>query len=181
MNKHTIDVLEFDKIIEEIIENCFTDRGKQLLLNYNFFSTKQEIEKEFDKIKEIFNCYQKNMYINFVSLSGIEEILNKLKNTGFINIEEILIIKKVLIFHENLKQFFNINRSEFPYFANQFNFTINFNEFIKILDNSISENSEMLDSASHELKSIRKNIRFYSNKFSKNWNILLNQKNMQIY
>lgn len=164
MNKHTIDILEFNKIIESISKYCFTDIGKQKVINYNFYFNKKEINEELSKIEEIYQNLKDQKKITFEQVEKIDKIFENLKSSGFINSFQILRLNKILKLYEKFKNFFKLNNENYPYFANIFQFDEDFKNIINKIENSISENGEILDSASHEIRSIRKQIKTLTNK-----------------
>lgn len=160
MNKYW-NILEFDKVIDEVKGEVRLDYNKDLLDNIVLYEDIDEIRDCLEKVDEasklILRMQKFPLYFN----SDINYILDKTKKFGVVTVEELLevgkfldSIKNIMIYEESL----NNALIPHPYFLEKVNLLVYFKELNLRIKEIASPFGEILDSASPLLKDIRKRI-----------------------
>lgn len=160
MNKYW-NILEFDKVIDEVKGEVRLDYNKDLLDNIVLYEDIDEIRDCLEKVDEasklILRMQKFPLYFN----SDINYILDKTKKFGVVTVEELLevgkfldSIKNIMIYEESLSN----TLIPHPYFLEKVNLLVYFKELNLRIKEIASPFGEILDSASPLLKDIRKRI-----------------------
>lgn len=160
MNKYW-NILEFDKVIDEVKGEVRLDYNKDLLDNIVLYEDIDEIRDCLEKVDEasklILRMQKFPLYFN----SDINYILDKTKKFGVVTVEELLevgkfldSIKNIMIYEESLSNALIPH----PYFLEKVNLLVYFKELNLRIKEIASPFGEILDSASPLLKDIRKRI-----------------------
>lgn len=160
MNKYW-NILEFDKVIDEVKSEVRLDYNKDLLDNIILYEDINEIRDYLEKVDEasklILRMQKFPLYFN----SDINYILDKTKKFGVVTVEELLevgkfldSIKNIMLYEESLTNALIPH----PYFLEKVNLLIYFKELNLRIKEIVSPFGEILDSASPLLKDIRKRI-----------------------
>lgn len=160
MNKYW-NILEFDKVIDEVKSEVRLDYNKDLLDNIILYEDIDEIRDYLEKVDEasklILRMQKFPLYFN----SDINYILDKTKKFGVVTVEELLevgkfldSIKNIMLYEESLTNALIPH----PYFLEKVNLLIYFKELNLRIKEIVSPFGEILDNASPLLKDIRKRI-----------------------
>lgn len=160
MNKYW-NILEFDKVIDEVKGEVRLDYNKDILDNIVLYEDIDEIRDYLEKVDEasklILRMQKFPLYFN----SDINYILDKTKKFGVVTVEELLevgkfldSIKNIMIYEDSLTNALIPH----PYFLEKVNLLIYFKELNLRIKEIASPFGEILDSASPLLKNIRKQI-----------------------
>ncbi|KAF2955325.1 endonuclease MutS2 [Marinitoga sp. 38H-ov] len=159
MNQKTYKDLEIDKILDKIANYSMSIYGKQYIRN-NF-----EYITNFDKLEEEYNILID--YNNFstkygdIDLRGIPNIyleIEKLENKNYLSPIEYRRISDFLSQAINLINENRNNLKEFSYIEKIFYSIPNTIDLIRLIDKSIDKDGEVKDSASDNLRQIRRKI-----------------------
>ncbi len=154
-------ILEFDKIIDEVKKEVRLDYNKYILDNLTLFEDEEEIRDYMEKVDEASKLILRFDRFPLLFNSDIDYILEKTKKHGVMSIEELLeigkffdTIKNIIIYNENLE---NALISH-PYFEEKANKLIYFKNVNLRIKEIVSPFGEIYDTASLTLKDIRKRI-----------------------
>lgn len=151
--------LEFGTVLEEISKLCNSKKASNLTLNIKPFSNLQDLKNELDLTEDVINIFQNGEEL---PLSGLREIDSSLKKAQISN--AILDEFELLRIKDNLRVFrlvynYILIKSESLVSLSSLKELIHYNQFIeKHIDDAISDNGEIKDTASKQLQSIRRNI-----------------------
>ncbi len=84
MVAHTLEILEFNKIIKSISEYCISEAGKLLLLKQNVEQNKEKWKEKIDAVFEIKKLFDNNQYFPELSLPDIESVIKKIFIEGIV-------------------------------------------------------------------------------------------------
>ncbi|TFZ40280.1 endonuclease MutS2 [Soehngenia longivitae] len=185
MNDKSLRVLEYEKIINKLKEQCITFLGKNLSDNLSPNTDLIKIQEMLDETEE---AYKMILRIGRPPLSEIEQVDDYLKRAmiggsltpyGLIQISRVLKVSRelktyILSQKENLKTEFTI----FEELANQIT-------VLKILEdkigNAILSEDEISDNASVKLRDIRRKIRAKNDSIKDKLNSILNSLSNKKY
>jgi DNA mismatch repair protein MutS2 len=155
--------LEFDKIINRIRKNCYSDLGLSECDGIDFFTDENLLNLELNRVLEMKEMINSFGYLSLDGLKDIRKSLNKINIEGyFITPEEYLHIFDFLkisrIIRKNIDEYNREDRDRFGLLwslaANLF--------YDKILEHNIDitvdETGQIRDTASSEIKRIRREI-----------------------
>ncbi|TCS83506.1 endonuclease MutS2 [Tepidibacillus fermentans] len=154
-------ILEFHKIIERLIAKAATEMGKELaaslLPTYHF----EEAVYRQQETYEGFNLIRLKGGIPFHGVHDIRGSIKRARIGGMLSAEQLRQISTTLMAGRKIKKLILQLNEEFPLPILQSHAELigNFMEIEGKINESINEYNEIMDSASHELKTIRQQIR----------------------
>lgn len=159
LKKETEKELEYNSVLEQISKLCVSTKASESALNIQPYEVTSELKEELDLIEDVFSILQQG---ETLPLSGLREIDKSLKKSLIRNavLEELEILK----IKDNLRVFrllngFIGNKEDSSNSLSKLKEQIYFNLFIeKHIEDAISDNGEVKDTASKQLQSIRRNI-----------------------
>lgn len=167
MDSKTINILECDKIREFIKKYAFTPSAQKLILSINPLKSMQEIHHEQTFLKEQTDLFNNDLEIPISGLVAIDEILEKLIPADLmLEAEELIQIASFLESVKLCRQFILQHKKDIPQHHEHFSDLKPIPEIQHVIWNKINEKGEVLDSASDELKNIRKQIKHYEGKLA---------------
>jgi len=167
MDKHTIEVLEYKKIINELKDYTATSLGKEIVKNINPVSDISYVEESLEEVtasKKILDEYGRPP---FGGIRDLRKILKKTNKDIVLTTDEIGKVQTTIRGFRNIKNYFTniIEESDPELVKNEYKLITEKGLNIKITRNledkiskTINEFGEIKDSASSKLKSIRKNM-----------------------
>jgi len=159
LDKHTFSVLEFSKIKDKLIKYTVSVIGEEIV---NELKPENNLErivislKETTEMREILNI---EGVPPFSKTEDIRQELKKSKIGGMI-IDSLKILKilKVLKVSRELKKYFLKSKDKYPLIKKQLEGILLFSELEEEINFCIGDSGEVLDRASAELKTIRKEM-----------------------
>lgn len=151
--------LEFDTVLEEISKLCNSTKAAEYSLKIKPYNNVEDLKDELDLTEDVIQIFQSGEEL---PLSGLREIDSSLKKSQIRN--AVLDEFELLRIKDNLRVFrlvnnYIYNKSGSLVSLSKIKELIHFNQFIeKHIDDAISDNGEVKDTASKELQSIRRNI-----------------------
>ncbi|PKL78723.1 MAG: hypothetical protein CVV25_10695 [Ignavibacteriae bacterium HGW-Ignavibacteriae-4] len=151
--------LEFGTVLEEISKFCNSTKASEYTLNIKPYNNVEDLRDELDLTEDVIQIFQSGEEL---PLSGLREIDSSLKKAQIRN--SVLDEYELLRIKDNLRVFrlvnnYIYNKSEYLINLSKVKELIHFNQFIeKHIDDAISDNGDVKDTASKELQSIRRNI-----------------------
>ena len=156
IDKHTIEKLEFPKILESVAGKSLTPFGKEEILAIHPLFDKTEIEKRLTEVSQMKDI------VNFGSefpLVRLEDPREKIKSASipgnFLEGNEILLILQLINCSDALFGYDKEARPKFPEIDKYLKQLRAFPELVKEIIKTIDEHGEVKDGASGTLKKIR--------------------------
>jgi len=156
IDQHTINTLEFPKIISMIADKCLTPFGKEEVNRLQPLFDRGEIERrqtEISQMKDIINFGQA---FPLYRLEDCRDLLEKSQVEGiFLEPKEILIVLELVEVSIAINGYGKEGRDNFPAITEYLTQVRAFPELKKEIHRVLDENGEIKDSASSKLKSVR--------------------------
>ncbi len=171
MDVKYLEKLEFNRICEKLEEFAKTYIGRNICLNLMPLEDKKDIVKSLKQTTEASILIYRKGNIPLDEIENILPHIKKLNASATLSIKELLNLAHVLKVSRVLKEYFSseeIDMSEF----------INLQDLFEHLYTNIDENT-VDDSASAELKNIRRNLRNKEQEIRNKLNSLLRTKYVQ--
>lgn len=151
-------ILEIDKLIIEIQKYIRTPKGMDYLTKLDVYSNFDDLNFELENFKEMVNLRYKKGDVPFSLNLNIEDIISNAKKGSIIDEINLNLLKEFLLSNkETIKYFENLNL-EFPKLNNYFS-KIKFKDNVyQKINNIISKDNVVLDSASLKLREIRSKL-----------------------
>lgn len=159
MEESFLRLLEFQKILEEIAFYARSPASRELILSIRPFSNRNDIVDRFHLVKELRRLISEGKEIQLDYFDDISGLLKKIRPEGsFLEAKELYTLRKVFVNIERLKVLVKKGR-DIPHLSEFISGMGDLVEFIVLLDRSVDDEGNILDSASFELQEIRKKKR----------------------
>jgi DNA mismatch repair protein MutS2 len=156
IDKHSLEILEYNRIVEIIAGKSLTPFGKDQILKIHPLFERKEIEKrqaEISQMKDIINFGDS---FPLVRIPDPREILERSKiENNFLEPEEFTVVLELIQAGDALFGYDTEGRKKFPAIDEYLRQLRAFPELIKAVRKVFDENGEIKDNASSELKRIR--------------------------
>ena len=160
MDTHTLTVLEFGKILNFLKQYVTSPQGSRLCDQLTPLHNLQEIKillSEVTEMKEVLNTYDD---IPIHGIKDIEDFLSRIRVEGFyLEPQQLQEICSTLETGRKVKTFFRAIGSEYSSLQNIIGKIIPLKELEDAIKEAIGNQGEILDTASQELKALRKQIK----------------------
>ena len=155
--KNYNDTLEFYKIINKLIDNSFLNETKEKFLDLKLYTSKESLEKELSLMRDMIDFYKFDDGFDYREVYNISNILNSLKMLGsYIEVLDLLHLKKNLSLYRKSKSRAKNVRDKYKTIWNIFSDDVDIKELENIIDEIIDDKADVKDSASINLRDIRK-------------------------
>ena len=155
--KNYNDTLEFYKIINKLIDNSFLNETKEKFLDLKLYTSKEVLEKELSLMRDMIDFYKFDDGFDYREVYNISNILNSLKMLGsYIEVLDLLHLKKNLSLYRKSKSRAKNVRNKYKTIWNIFSDDVDTKELENIIDEIIDDKADVKDSASINLRDIRK-------------------------
>ena len=155
--KNYNDTLEFYKIINKLIDNSFLNETKEKFLDLKLYTSKEVLEKELSLMRDMIDFYKFDDGFDYREVYNISNILNSLKMLGsYIEVLDLLHLKKNLSLYRKSKSRAKNVRDKYKTIWNIFSDDVDTKELENIIDEIIDDKADVKDSASINLRDIRK-------------------------
>ena len=155
--KNYNDTLEFYKIINKLIDNSFLNETKEKFLDLKLYTSKEALEKELSLMRDMIDFYKFDDGFDYREVYNISNILNSLKMLGsYIEVLDLLHLKKNLSLYRKSKSRAKNVRDKYKTIWNIFSNDVDTKELENIIDEIIDDKADVKDSASINLRDIRK-------------------------
>jgi len=179
MNKHTLAVLEFDKILTFLKQFVTSPQGTRLCEHLTPLHHLQEIKTllaEVTQMKEVLNIYDD---IPIHGIKDIEDSVRKTRVQGFyLEPQQLQEICSTIETGRTIKTFFKATGSHYQALQESTHKLIPLKELEDTIKHAIGNHGEILDTASHELHTIRQQIKNSKLAINKTLDELLQQDDL---
>ena len=157
MQAKSLDVLEYNKILEKLSKMARSGLVKKQILELRPSTDVEYLEDELEKTGAMAKVIARNGNIDIFGLFDFTNIVGYIRRNGILDPVDLLKILSLLRVSEYLKEY--SRNIDDPYILDLFD-RISTNEFLKEeIDRSILNEEEIADNASRELLSIRRSLR----------------------
>ncbi len=181
MNKNTLKVLEWDKIVEDLAGFSTSETGKQRCLETQIYSDIETIKRELKHTSEAKLLLDRAVYPPIYGIRNIYEAVNLAKTGQTLNNSELIAIGRTLQASREVKSFFTKYKDETPFISG-------ISEgltpdpgleegILKVFD----ETGEVLDSASPALKSLTSSLKDQNDNLKDRLNRFINSPDVSTY
>ena len=154
MQKRTLEVLEYGKILEKLSKEARSTLVKKNILNLTPMTDIDDIREELEHTSQMLAVIKRFGNIDLFGLYDFTNMVSYIRKKGILEAYELLQINDLLRVSEYLKEY-GKNISE-PYIKDMFD-RISTNDFLeKEIERSIISEDEIADNASSTLKNIRR-------------------------
>ena len=159
MNQHTLDVLEYDKIRELLLDYTASGLGARLAQDIQPLTDLYRIERLIAETTELKRLLSPDRYLPLGGLHDLSPILEKLdKDADLLIIEEIMSVKDTLRAFRIVKGYLEDAKGDYPHLRQLAGDIRLYPDIEAKIENTLNENGAVKSSASPKLKSIRKTI-----------------------
>ncbi len=186
MDKHTMDVLEYKKIIDEVKEFAATNLGKEIISNISPITDISYVRESLNEVSSAKNILNNFGRPPFGGIIDLRKILEKAEKDIVLTTEEIGNIQTSIQGFRNLKNYFTniIEESDPEIVEKEYKLISDKGLTVKItrklednISKTINEFGEIRDDASSKLRSIRREIEKVEDQIRKNLqNIIKSEK-----
>ncbi len=159
MDLHSLNVLEYFKIIEILKGYAYTSVGREIISFLNPSSDKNLIEKSLIETEEAKIFLENEGNLSFSSFEEIDEILKKAKVRAILNGKELNKLKSDLILFNEIKDEIEKRKEKYPFLFSIAKEIKKDNKIFFEIERCIDDDGNVKDDASPELKSIRRKIK----------------------
>jgi DNA mismatch repair protein MutS2 len=174
-SEEALRLLEYHRILNEISAYAKSPASKELILSIRPLIEIKDIERRFNEITDMRRLISE-IELPVYEYSDISGLLQKLRPDGsFLEPLELHVLMRVL---ENIQRLKNLldKRKDLPFLKNIIDRADEFGDIIEKISLSVSEEGEILDSASLELKDIRIRKRNIENRIRKRLDEIIRSK-----
>ncbi|MEA1979941.1 MAG: hypothetical protein U9N54_03080, partial [candidate division Zixibacteria bacterium] len=159
ISQHTLEVLEFQKVINLIRGKCLTPFGREEVDQVKPLYDNSVIKRRLSEVSEIKDIINFGDPFPLVRLNDCRENLEHSVVEGlFLDTKEIKPILELIKSSIDLNRFDKENRENFPTISEYLEKIRAFPELLKEINRAIDENGEIRDNASPALKKIRNEL-----------------------
>ena len=159
MNQHTLDVLEYDKIREILVSYGSSGLGKNLAQQIQPLTDVHRIAQLIAETTELKSLLAPDHWLPLGGLHDLFPLLDKLENGAeILQREEILLIKETLWASRNIIGYLEDAGESYPHLLQLAHAISIYPEIEAKIQRTLGTSGEILNSASPDLKSFRRNI-----------------------
>ncbi|MBD3257454.1 hypothetical protein GF377_03395, partial [candidate division GN15 bacterium] len=160
IDQHTIDVLEYPKVLSLIREKCITPFGSTEVNQFSPLFELDAIEKRQTEVSEMVDLIRFGAAFPLSRLEDSRELIGQSRAEGtFLAPEEIRLVLELVEVSIDLHGYDKESREKAPHIEEYLSRIRAFVELKQDIRKAIDEDGEIRDSASRELKRIRNDLR----------------------
>ncbi|WP_434564313.1 endonuclease MutS2 [Thermoanaerobacterium thermosaccharolyticum] len=166
--------LEFDKIVNHIVNLCDSEPGKEMALDIKPYDNLDKAAKEIDKVNEAVSFISSYGNMSF-AFKKIDDILNKARIKSTLNIGQLMTISRFLSLAGRVKSYLRSEKEESIYpLLREYNIRLtNLRDLYERIDRIVISEDELSDDASPVLKDIRRQKAHINNKIKDTLNSII--------
>lgn len=159
MNQRVLHVLEFDKIIDQLVDQAETSIGKERASDIQPDTSLEKVVQLQDETDEAAHVLRLNKTIPFGGIRDIRDSLKRSQIGGMLSATECLDVANTIYGGRQVKRFLQSLEDDLPILKGMVEDIFPLKEVEQEIRRCIDENGEILDHASAKLRSIRSQIR----------------------
>ncbi len=152
--------LEFNTVLEQIVQKCFSSLGVEIIRNLTPMSDSAGLRAELNRVEEIRMLYMRNETLPMDGFDDIRPQLYKsLASGAYLSAAELLKVLDAIRVSRMIAAYFRQRREDNPAMAD-FTANLHENRFLeRHISDAIDDTGFVRDTASRELAAIRRDIR----------------------
>lgn len=169
MKEHTLKVLEFKKIIDQLTSYASSLAGKEIVASLQPVTDRQYIEERLKEVSEARRMLDEKLTVPFGGIRHIGEIMLRADKGVVLNGQELLDVSSTLYAARKLKKFFSEVEEMWRLGTNPYQRILLLSKGISsfkatedAINQAIDHSGEVVDSASPKLRSLRNQIKTVS-------------------
>lgn len=156
----SIETLELNQVLNQVARYCFSDSGKQIILSAGIDTKLNQLEIKLDTVYELSSIIKRFGNMPFKEDFDIFTALKMLGQKRSLSIEDILTIRLFLSMEQQIISYSRaFMQSTYQHIVGMIRTLIVHDKALKMIDNVVNIDGEILDHASTDLLVIRKNLR----------------------
>jgi DNA mismatch repair protein MutS2 len=156
MDRHTLNILEFGKVIESVAGTCLTVLGHEVVTRLQPQTEHDRIVRQLDEMREMVTVLETEGDFPLGRVADIREpLLRSLLEGTFLDPKELLAIAEFLEMCQGLMKFSKISQEKYPLLEEHLSRLVSGFELVKRIRTAIDEDGEVRDNASRELHQLR--------------------------
>ena len=178
--KKNYDVLEFYKIINELIDLSRLEKTKEKFLDIDIIKEKSILDRELMLMKEMIDFYKYDDGLELAGLADITKMMNSIDIIGsYLSVEDLAILKKNLtIFRISKSRAKNV-RDKYKTIWNLFSNVEEVREIENFISEAINDEGVLKDDASIGLRDVRRQKQNINANIKEKFDELISNKNTQ--
>ena len=178
--KKNYDVLEFYKIINELIDLSRLEKTKEKFLDIDIIKEKSILDKELMLMKEMIDFYKYDDGLELAGLADITKMMNSIDIIGsYLSVEDLATLKKNLtIFRISKSRAKNV-RDKYKTIWNLFSNVEEVREIENFISEAINDEGVLKDDASIGLRDVRRQKQNINANIKEKFDELISNKNTQ--
>lgn len=178
--KKNYDVLEFYKIINELIDLSRLEKTKEKFLDIDIIKEKSILDRELMLMKEMIDFYKYDDGLELAGLSDITKMMNSIDIIGsYLSVEDLATLKKNLtIFRISKSRAKNV-RDKYKTIWNLFSDVEEVREIENFISEAINDEGVLKDDASIGLRDVRRQKQNINANIKEKFDELISNKNTQ--
>ena len=156
MDNHTLEILEFDKVIESVAGTCLTVLGREVVTGLRPQTDVDRIMRQLNEVREMIAVLETEGDFPLGRVADIRPSLMRTSLEGiFLDPKELLAIAEFLEMCQGLMKFSKISQEKYPLLEEHLSRLVSGHELVKRIRTAIDEDGEVRDNASRELHQLR--------------------------
>ena len=178
--KKNYDVLEFYKIINELIDLSRLEKTKEKFLDIDIIKEKSVLDRELMLMKEMIDFYKYDGGLELAGLADITKMMNSIDIIGsYLSVEDLATLKKNLtIFRISKSRAKNV-RDKYKTIWNLFSDVEEVREIENFISEAINDEGILKDDASIGLRDVRRQKQNINANIKEKFDELISNKNTQ--
>jgi len=178
--KKNYDVLEFYKIINELIDLSRLEKTKEKFLDIDIIKEKSILDRELMLMKEMIDFYKYDDGLELAGLADITKMMNSIDIIGsYLSVEDLATLKKNLtIFRISKSRAKNV-RDKYKTIWNLFSDVEEIREIENFISEAINDEGILKDDASIGLRDVRRQKQNINANIKEKFDELISNKNTQ--
>lgn len=179
-NEKNYDVLEFYKIINELIDLSRLEKTKEKFLDIDIIKEKSILDRELMLMKEMIDFYKYDDGLELAGLADITKMMNSIDIIGsYLSVEDLATLKKNLtIFRISKSRAKNV-RDKYKTIWNLFSDVEEVREIENFISEAINDEGILKDDASIGLRDVRRQKQNINANIKEKFDELISNKNTQ--
>lgn len=178
--KKNYDVLEFYKIINELIDLSRLEKTKEKFLDIDIIKEKSILDRELMLMKEMIDFYKYDDGLELAGLADITKMMNSIDIIGsYLSVEDLATLKKNLTIFRIFKSRAKNVRDKYKTIWNLFSDVEEVREIENFISEAINDEGILKDDASIGLRDVRRQKQNINANIKEKFDELISNKNTQ--
>lgn len=151
--------LDMDKVLERIAFHASFSLGKDAILKTKPSYSRMIVQRDLNRLEDAMKVLEDGHSLGFGGISDVSYVLSRAEKHAVLIVQEIVQISRFMQGVGRLKKQFNKFEENYEHLNDLFASLIINEQLLKHLNHSFSDQGEVLDRASSEIRNVRQEIR----------------------